>query len=272
MSRTHPAPSTPSPDADPHAAALRAGRGRTWWPMLAAAVLNAVLILLVWRALPTLHEQIPTHWDAAGRPDAWEPTNLGTAAAVPLIGLGMTVVLTGVLALIRRFVAAYGPADPSTWRRFQAEGTARAVTLLLGWICLGTALFGVEATWSVPADGAGTGRWWAMPLLITLVTAVALFGLGPLTAGQHRRMAERARAAGIHPTAEEEAEDARWTATGLLDDPSVPEVLVSKRPGYGMGLTINVGTRVGRVLVVGFVAAVGVLLPAGLWAAALAAR
>ena len=76
----------------------------------------------------------------------------------------------------------------------------------------------------------------------------------------------------MRPTAEEEAEDARWTAAGLMKDPEDARVMVPKRPGYGVGTTVNVGSRGGQALVLVFVGLTGVALPAVLWIAAFSAR
>ena len=65
---------------------------------------------------------------------------------------------------------------------------------------------------------------------------------------------------------------ARWTAAGLMKDPEDSRVMVPKRPGYGVGTTVNVGSRGGRALVVGFFALIAVALPAVLWIAAFSAR
>lgn len=46
---------------------------------------------------------------------------------------------------------------------------------------------------------------------------------------------------------------------GLYNDPENPAMMVPKREGYGIGTTVNVGSRKGRVAIVAF--AVVVLAP-----------
>ncbi|WP_295015969.1 hypothetical protein [uncultured Micrococcus sp.] len=111
-----------------------------------------------------------------------------------------------------------------------------------------------------------------MPLCATLVLGGTLLAMGPIIAWQQRVMRARAAETGVRPTAEEEAEDARWTAAGLMKDPEDARVMVPKRPGYGVGTTVNVGSRGGQALVLVFVGLTGVALPAVLWIAAFSAR
>ena len=74
------------------------------------------------------------------------------------------------------------------------------------------------------------------------------------------------------PTAAELAEDEVWTPLGLKRDPEDPAVFPAKRPGYGVGVTVNLATPAGRWLVRGFVAVFIVGLPLAIWLGAYAAR
>lgn len=271
----------PSPTPAPSYAyddALRAGRGRSWLPLLAAALLNLGLIVAAWLALPGLPDRIPTHWGADGRPDAWEDTSLGSLALGPLIALGTCAVMALTIPLVRMgagqptAAGAHGPAEPNPWRRFQTEGTARGTTVLVGVVMLLVSLLTVPTTLSVLGGGDGALPWWVMPLCATLVLGGTLLAMGPIIAWQQRVMRARAAETGVRPTAEEEAEDVRWTAAGLMKDPEDARVMVPKRPGYGVGTTVNVGSRGGQALVLVFVGLTGVALPAVLWIAAFSAR
>ena len=110
-----------------------------------------------------------------------------------------------------------------------------------------------------------------MPLCATLVLGGTL-AMAPSSRGSSGVTRARAAETGVRPTAEEEAEDARWTAAGLMKDPEDARVMVPKRPGYGVGTTVNVGSRGGQALVLVFVGLTGVALPAVLWIAAFSAR
>nr|WP_260399351.1 DUF1648 domain-containing protein [Micrococcus flavus] len=236
------------------------------------------MIVAAWLALPGLPDRIPTHWGPDGRPDAWEDTSLGSLALGPLISLGTCAVMALTIPLVRMgagqptAAGAHGPAEPNPWRRFQTEGTARGTTVLVGVVMLLVSLLTVPTTLTVLGGGDGALPWWVMPLGATLVLGGTLLAMGPIVAWQQRAMRARAAEAGVRPTPEDEAEDARWTAAGLMKDPEDSRVMVPKRPGYGVGTTVNVGSRGGRALVVGFFALIAVALPAVLWIAAFSAR
>ena len=110
---------TPTPPSDPHADALRAGRGRTWLPLLAAVLLNLGLIAAAWLALPGLPDHIPTHWGADGRPDAWEETSLGSLALGPLIVLG-TCAAMALCVPLARAASAHGCVS-AQWLRTKSR-------------------------------------------------------------------------------------------------------------------------------------------------------
>ncbi len=270
MSMPH--PSRPAPDDVPAAerAALRRGRLRPWLPFLLAAVLCLALLGWALVALPGLPERVPTHWGVDGRPDAWEDTSFGTVATGPLIGLGMT----GFLALVSAMVTALVPMDPglSPWRRVRQPGVHRGVQACLGWSCVLIVLVLAPTTAEVLAAGAWTMAWWLLPLTLT----VLMVGIFPaMRAGTRRwtRWADRVAAdLGHRPTAAELAEDEVWTPLGLKRDPEDPAVFPAKRPGYGVGVTVNLATPAGRWLVRGFVAVFIVGLPLALWLGAFAAR
>jgi len=105
---------------------------------------------------------------------------------------------------------------------------------------------------------------------------VLMVGIFPaMRAGTRRwtRWADRVAAdLGHRPTAAELAEDEVRTPLGLKRDPEDPAVFPAKRPGYGVGVTVNLATPAGRWLVRGFVAVFIVGLPLALWLGAFAAR
>ncbi|WP_217376592.1 DUF5808 domain-containing protein [Paenarthrobacter ureafaciens] len=65
---------------------------------------------------------------------------------------------------------------------------------------------------------------------------------------------------GIRPTEAEEQESRLWVAGVIYNNPEDPHVLVPKRAGTGVGWTVNVGSRKGRV-VMGVFLGVFVVLP-----------
>ncbi|MFP3472283.1 hypothetical protein R0J90_19715, partial [Micrococcus sp. SIMBA_144] len=81
---------------------------------------------------------------------------------------------------------------------------------------------------------------------------VLVGGIFPaMRAGPRRwtRWAHRVAAdLGHRPTAAELAEDEVWPPLGLKRDPEDPAVSPANRPGYGVGVTVNLATPAGRWL------------------------
>lgn len=269
MARYVPAPE-PEPVPAAEEAALRQGRARPWWPYLLTAAVSVALLVWTVVAYPGLPEQVPVHWGIDGRPDRWEDTTFGTVAFAPIFGLGMTAFLALIAAMIPAMTGVHGAT--SAWRRVRQEGVNRGVREGLGWIALLSLLMTAPTTAEVLSAGAWRMPWWLMPLLLTALM-VGVFGALRATLGRWTRWADGVAAdLGHRPTPEELAEDETWTPLGMKDDPEDPTVFPAKRPGYGVGTTINIGTRAGRLLVYGFVAVFMVALPLATWIGAYLAR
>lgn len=143
-------------------------------------------------------------------------------------------------------------------------GMTAFLALIAAMIPAMTGVHGATSAWRMP--------WWLMPLLLTALM-VGVFGALRATLGRWTRWADGVAAdLGHRPTPEELAEDETWTPLGMKDDPEDPTVFPAKRPGYGVGTTINIGTRAGRLLVYGFVAVFMVALPLATWIGAYLAR
>ncbi|WP_372697031.1 DUF1648 domain-containing protein [Arthrobacter sp. JSM 101049] len=236
---------------------LSRGRGLIWltYPLAVVVLLGTQLYgLSIYAGLP---ETIPTHWGPSGAPDAFDAKSPGTVFGMLWIGIGMTV----LMAFLAAVVPAMSPAraDPSAYRRIRREGMIRGTigglgltSVLMALLFSGLALEG----WLRPEH---VGGWIALLLAgIVLVAIVWAFWLGS-------RWAQRyAAGAGIEPDADEAAEDRLWLFGGVLyNDPADPRVLVPKREGSGMGLTVNVGPPKGKWAVAVFALLV-IGLPVGL--------
>lgn len=230
-----------------------------WVPHWVAALLVAAFYLYGASVYGSLPDTVPTHWGLDGTPDSWDPKSFGSVFLPLNVAAGMCL----FLALISAAAPAMTPQEkqPSRWEECLREGNVRGTVLAIGACSLAvTGIIGVltVAGWRTPEHISG----WPVIALVPL-TLVALMASFAYETSRARRSAE---AQGIHPTADEAAEEALWVAGVLYNDQDDPRVLVSKRRGSGMGLTVNVGNRKGRAAVVIFV-----LLFAGVPLAAAAA-
>ena len=242
---------------------VRRARPKAWLPFVVTAALGLALIAWALLALPGLPEQIPTHWGPNGSPDAWAGTSFGTVAQGALIGLGGTAGLAAVAALVPALSPA--PHDRSGWARVRGDGLHFGMVSALGWISLLILLAAAPTTVHVLLGRTAGLPWWLMPLVFT-VLMVGVFAALPLSMRHwHRWSEDVATELGHHASAQERAEEERWTATGMMNDPDEPNIVVNKREGYGVGTTVNIGSPGGRRLYRGFVLVFAVGLPAVLW-------
>lgn len=266
-------PATPPgpgrPDDDVPAAereALRRGAWRPWLPFLVTAAVCIGMLGWVMVALPDLPDRVPVHWGIDGRPDDWDEKSLGTVGMGPIVALGMTVLMALMAAIVPMMSPL--PPDASPWRRVRQAGVDRGMRTALGWIAALTLLPMLPSTVEVLTAGAWRMPWWLMPLSLTLLMVGVMVALSAAIRGGTRWSDRVAQDLGHRPTAEEAAEEEKWTAAGLKRDPDDPSAFPPKREGYGVGATVNLASRTGRLLTYGFVGVFIVGLPAAVWIAA----
>lgn len=236
---------------------LSNGRARPWMAFILSGVLLVALFVWGARLYPGMPDVVPTHWGPGGEPDAWEEKSVGAVFLAPLITAGITAMMAFAACLVPMF--APPSTDPTDWGRYRQEGVHRAIVSVLGWVSLLTILLiGYLSLTGWISPELVALRW---PILLYFVAlAVAVFQ--PFR--HWRRWADRrAEEAGLRPTPQEAAEERLWLAGGIYNNPDEPRVWVPKREGYGVGLTINVGTSQGRAIAIGFVLVV-VVLPVAL--------
>jgi uncharacterized membrane protein len=244
---------------------IRAARPKAWIPFIITAALGVALLVWVLLALPDLPEQVPTHWGPDGTPEEWSATSFGTVAMGPLIGLGTAAMMAGVAALLPAMTPGLPPDGRSDWARVRGHGVHFGMISALGWICLLVMLMTALPTAEILLGALDGLPWWALPLTMTVLMPGIFAALSGSMRRWHRWAEDTSTAFGFHASAEERAEEERWTATGLMNDPDEPSIMVSRREGYGVGATVNIGSPGGRLLYRGFLLLFAVGLPLLFW-------
>lgn len=223
-----------------------------WFPFLLSLVMLGVIF--VWGAViyDQLPEMMPTGWGPGGEVRGWTEKSFGSVFTTAIVASGSLVLLASLGAM----APAMSPGSPdiSAWGLLRLTAGHRGITEYLGWVTalltLMMAGFTVQSWRLAESDEA-----WSDPVTMLLVVAsmVAMFVILSPVFRRHLRWADRtAEQLGIRPTEEEAAEDALWLPSGLYNDPSNPAMMVPKREGYGIGTTVNVGSRKGKIAVAVF--------------------
>ena len=202
---------------------MRPGTVMNW---LAVVVLAAAF---AWGALlyPQLPEAIPTHWGASGEADAFGERSVWTAFGPLIVGAVMVAFL---LALHRVLLRSehFVPAE------------RRAYDLTLGYCSLSlAAIFAWIALMS----------WYGLDLGPLSIVAAAFAGLPVLViVGLHLPAIARERKEFVGP-GEPSLNPDYWVWGGLLyRNPDDPRVFVPKPPHTGWGVTVNLASAGGRLL------------------------
>lgn len=225
----------------------------------------SVLVLLAtagigWAAYRQLPDQLPMHWNAAGRADDFAGKGFWPVFALPVAGLGVTALLLATAAAGVRLPLQSPPGSEAARRRASANlrasqfflgVTALALALLMSWLAL--------RTWFLPADGS--------PLDFLLPTALflAFLALGAVAAhrGYRREIGVLPAGAGrVGEEAEDPAAASRhWKAGVIYLNRADPRVFVPKR--RGIGVTVNAATPGGAAFyaVLLLIALTGLALP-----------
>lgn len=173
--------------------------------MTALLVLSvAALWTLAVTAWPDLPEQVPTHFDVGGRPDAWAAPGFASWFLLPTLATGM-VLLMGVglprwvVGMARRNSSLLNMPQKARFQALPEEARVRAVavaakglqrvallvTALFGWILYGT-------------NEVAHGRWEALPstVMFTVVGLLVAQSLWLIVAASRAVSREVAAAAG----------------------------------------------------------------------------
>lgn len=228
--------------------AVRQNRRRIWWPFLLPLALLVVTVVWGWLVYTDLPEMMPTGFDADGEVRGWAEKSIGSVFTSVFFAAGTLAMLWLIGVMVPAMSRA--PKAISAWQRLRVEYAQRTTTEFLGWTAALMTLMqcGIAVeSWSIQDSFRGWSLW-----LIVLVL-IGIFVIMVPIYRSHRRWADRtAERLGIHPTEEEAAEDELWLPMGLYNNPDDPAVLVPKRVGYGVGSTVNIGSRGGKIAVAVF--------------------
>ncbi|MFJ4208517.1 DUF1648 domain-containing protein [Paenarthrobacter sp. NPDC089675] len=221
------------------------GRSLVWLLHLLPVLVLAACFAYGTTVYPSLPDTIPTHWGPNGSPDAWSPKTFGTAYFPLLVAAGVSVLLALVTAALPKMVVP--DQEPSAWELHRQEGLIRGTIAALGCTSF---LIAVLSGFFTVAGWANPDR---VPLWPALLLTALILGAIPVSYASSSRWARRtALGQGIKPTALEENEDKLWIVGILYNNPADARVLVPKRPGTGIGLTVNVGSPKGRAISIVF--------------------
>lgn len=202
----------------------------------AGAIMNglAVLILVAvgaWGATlyPQLPKKVPTHWNASGTADIYSEKSIWSAFGVLFVGV---VMLLGLLAL-RCFLGRGRGLVPAERRAYDLVFgyTNLSMAALFGWISL-TSWFDLE--------------------LGPLFLALTLLGGVPvlIIIGLHMPAIARERKELVGPD-EPSLNPKYWVLGGFFySNSDDPRAFVPKPPHTGLGLTMNLASPGGRLLLI----------------------
>jgi uncharacterized membrane protein len=197
----------------------------------------------------TIYDQLPeviaTHWGPDGAPDEWSPTSFTSVYLPLLIGVAACGLMAGAAALVPAMTRT--TPEQSEWEACRREGDRRVIIVILSTAALMTVALVSVATLQVWAQVQSFSAW---PIFLCILAAIMI--AVPTSRAVSSQVKQRASAAGVRPSSNEELEDSRWLPGSILNDPHDPQIMVPKREGTGYGLTVNVGHRKGRAVVAGF--------------------
>ncbi len=218
-----------------------------FWEALPLALIAATALYLA-TTYATAPAIIPTHFDAAGQPNAYTPKAIGSYFLLVWFQLTLYALLTVLGVLLVRAKAQAGRAGArfrQVWIRY-----------LFGMKALLLLLFGGIAASVARAESSGTAAsiWWVLPasLVFVVVILAAAITLAVRTGQGGARLGNPAE------TASDRMDDRYWKAGALYVNPNDPSIFVERR--FGVGWTINFGNPKAVIALVAIIAA-ATLLP-----------
>lgn len=199
-----------------------------------------------------LPESIPTHFNLAGKPDAWGPRSYLTVLALPLIALATGVFLGAIAVLTARAKRSIrhpkGEISFMAQQRFR-HAMARFLAVIAILATAATTLISIGAVRVGLRESDGLG----LPGMI-LVAALLLYAFGgslyvALRYGQGGSRLERPVEG--YPLTDGLADNRHWVLGLFYVNREDPSVLVESR--FGLGYTINLGNWKAATLLFGII-------------------
>lgn len=214
-----------------------------WWPYALALLVALATLGYGIGVYDRQPDPMPTHFGADGTPDAWSAKSVWSVLGLPLLGLAMVALLTGLGWVISRAPARVAPTkDPEAARAAAARsarvGKALVASLTVA-MAVGFALFAIQE-WN-----AVTGPLVLATFIGFLVVTLGLVGWG--LAASTAAATQEAEIA-MHSPARADApdDDRHWRWGMVYDNPQDPALMVPKRAGSGW--TINYGRPAGKAI------------------------
>lgn len=214
------------------------------WEVLPLAIILGTAIALV-----TMYDQAPaiiaTHFDLAGRANAFARKTVTTYYFVVWMQIMLDVLLTGIAVLTVHSKAQAGAAQTRfrrTWMRY-----LYCVKLVV------LAMLGVIGIVTTQAASTHTlaAQWIILPIAFGAVTVLAAVLLSLRTGQGGSRLDDS------HASATDRMHDSYWFAGSFYVNRNDPSIFVEKR--FGVGWTINFGNPLALLLSVGVIVGVVVL-------------
>lgn len=234
---------------------------------LAIAVLGGVVAVgYAWLRYPDLPPQVPTHFGASGRPDAWSPRSFSSVMILPLTTLLLGTAMAIAACLTARAKRAIrhpdGGVSLAAQQRFR-QVSANYMALIVVVMTVMLTLMSVYAVRTALGLAAGMP-----PALMAIVVVLLVLSVGgglyiALRYGQGGARLERPAASA--PLTNGLADNSRWVLGAFYVNRDDPSIFVEKR--FGLGYTINFGNPkavalfVALLAIIAFVVVTGITMP-----------
>ena len=215
---------------------------------LAFALCFVIYAVYSYSSLP---EQIPTHWNYLGEIDSWTVKSYASILFPAFMQLSIIILFTFVTIGIfssriklNNNALEKSKSNALKYLKIMASGIY-IMTLFI------TTLFGVITLYTMQAA--------PIPSLFMLVTLIGpLAGIILMFYGYYRYGDRNRSADKTNGSYTLEDDDRYWLWGFLYNNPEDPAVMVQKR--YGLGWTINVGNRTGKLVMLIFILFIAAIL------------
>jgi uncharacterized membrane protein len=220
-------------------------------------ILIAALVAVSLALYPSLPERIPQNYDLSGKVNTYAAKSVGTVLAMPALQLGMTLLFAGIGWGINR---AKRQTDDTNIEQGLRHNRTFQIVMGRSMFWLGFAVQLILAGVQLSILGLlhpQVTLWASLALLagIIMMTVYITLAVGQ---GGHQ-LSETDAAARAQAPADVAGDDSTWTFFGsLYNNPNDPSIFVEKR--VGVGWTLNLGTPLGKTLLIATGALVAALL------------